>query len=68
MRIRVSVALIALLGAASAAAHPGHGAEGSGWSALHHLGEPEHLGASALLLLAVSLWHALRARASRPGS
>jgi hypothetical protein len=62
MRSRVSISLIALLGAAPAAAHPGHGAAGDGWGALHYVSEPAHLGAGVLVLFAVSLWRALRAR------
>ena len=41
---------MALLASGTAFAHPGHGRGGGDFSALHYLGEPEHL------LLAVPWW------------
>lgn len=53
----------ALLGSGTAFAHPGHERGGGDFSALHYLGEPEHLLFAAPLVVLVALGaRALRSR------
>jgi hypothetical protein len=50
-------------------AHPGHGADGGGWSVHHYFTEPVHLVGGALglagLLIGAFLWRVIRAQDSR---
>ena len=46
---------LALLAGSTAVAHPGHGRAGGDFSALHYLGEPDHLVFAVLLLVLVAL-------------
>jgi hypothetical protein len=65
MTKRVAAIGLAWLGLIStAAAHPGHGRADGDWSALHYLGEPEHLlfAIPFLVLLALVGTRRLRSR------
>jgi len=69
MRQSRFLALVTALWPALTAAHPGHGAPGDGWTALHYLTEPLHLPAAlGALLLGALAWGAIRSRVSGSGS
>ena len=59
---------MALLGSGTAFAHPGHGQGGGDFSALHYLGEPEHLLFAAPLVVLVALLGARALRSRRRDS
>ena len=56
---------LALLASGTAFAHPGHGRAGGDFSALHYLGEPEHLLFAVPLLVLVALLGARAIRSKR---
>jgi hypothetical protein len=68
MRRTLRTALIATVLAVPglAAAHPGHGADPSGASLLHHLGEPEHALPLLAAIAVAALLRGLGARRRRP--
>jgi hypothetical protein len=61
--------MVGVLMPATCWAHPGHGAEGGGWSVHHYFTEPVHLVGGALglavLLIGASLWRVIRAHRTR---
>lgn len=67
MRSAITLATL-LLTTGSAAAHSGHGVDGSSFGFIHYATEPHHLGtgAAVALLAAISIAAVRRARTSRP--
>jgi hypothetical protein len=66
---RAGAVVVVVLMPATCWAHPGHGAEGGGWSVHHYFTEPVHLVGGALglagLLIGASLWRVIRAHRTR---
>jgi hydrogenase/urease accessory protein HupE len=64
MKRIVLTAVFAVLTAAPAFAHPGHGVDGSSNTLLHYIATPEHIGiALAAVLVAAGLFMFARRRA-----